>query len=317
MTGPTLSTLRAALLACGLALAGPALAADVPTGALPSPSLADYIADAEPPAFADPDAAVAAFRKALADDDLVAFAGLLGLDAAKVAEDPSSADSFAQIREGAANRLLVETEGEDRILKIGRVLWPFPFPLKKFEDGWAFDTYAGIDEVIDRRVGENELQTIDTLAFYVDAQRDYRAEDRDDDGVLEYAQKAVSSEGQTDGLYWPATEETGESPAGALDPGQLDKAAEGRGYYGYRYRILTGQGDNVAGGAHDYVVNGNMINGHAILAWPVEYGVTGIHTFMVNHAGVIYETDLGDDTAAKVEAITIFNPDDSWSVVEY
>lgn len=316
MTGPMLSTLRAALLACGLALAGPALAADVPTGALPSPSLADYIADAEPPAFADPDAAVAAFRKALADDDLVAFAGLLGLDAAKVAEDPSSADSFAQIREGAANRLLVETEGEDRILKIGRVLWPFPFPLKKFEDGWAFDTYAGIDEVIDRRVGENELQTIDTLAFYVDAQRDYRAEDRDDDGVLEYAQKAVSSEGQTDGLYWPATEETGESPAGALDPGQLDKAAEGRGYYGYRYRILTGQGDNVAGGAHDYVVNGNMINGHAILAWPVEYGVTGIHTFMVNHAGVIYETDLGDDTAAKVEAITIFNPDDSWSVVE-
>jgi hypothetical protein len=316
MTGPMLSALRAALLAGGLALAGPALAADVPTGALPSPSLADYIADAEPPAFADPDAAVAAFRKALADDDLVAFAGLLGLDAAKVAEDPSSADSFAQIREGAANRLLVETEGEDRILKIGRVLWPFPFPLKKFEDGWAFDTYAGIDEVIDRRVGENELQTIDTLAFYVDAQRDYRAEDRDDDGVLEYAQKAVSSEGQTDGLYWPATEETGESPAGALDPGQLDKAAEGRGYYGYRYRILTGQGDNVAGGAHDYVVNGNMINGHAILAWPVEYGVTGIHTFMVNHAGVIYETDLGDDTAAKVEAITIFNPDDSWSVVE-
>jgi hypothetical protein len=316
MTGTTLSTFRAALLACGMALAVPALAADVPTGALPSPSLADYIAATEPPAFADPDAAVAAFRKALADDDLVAFAGLLGLDAARVSEDPSSADSFAQIREGVENGLLVDTEGEDRVLKIGRVLWPFPFPLKKFEDGWAFDTYAGIDEVVDRRVGENELQTIATLAFYVDAQRDYRAEDRDDDGVLEYAQKAVSSEGQTDGLYWPATEETGESPAGALDPGQIDKAAEGRGYYGYRYRILTGQGDNVAGGAHDYVVNGNMINGHAIVAWPVEYGVTGIHTFMVNHAGVIYETDLGDDTAEKVEAITVFNPDDTWSVVE-
>jgi hypothetical protein len=315
MIEKTLPVLRAALVATALSFVAPAFAADAPTGSVLPPGPAEFIGDKEPPAFTDAEKAVDAFKKALTDDDLVGFLELLGLNVKKVTEDPASADTFQQIREGAARRVLVEGEGDSRILKIGRVLWPFPFPLKKFEDGWAFDTYEGIDEIVDRRVGENEMQTIDTLNFYVDAQRDYFGEDRDEDGVLEYAQKLISSEGLTDGIYWPETEETGESPAGALDPEQMDKAAAGRGYFGYKYRILTRQGDNIAGGAHDYVVNGNMINGHALVAWPAVYGLSGIHTFLVNHSGVIYEADLGEDTAEKVGAIDTFNPGDDWDVV--
>jgi hypothetical protein len=316
MSNKTSRLLRTGLLVAAMSLAAPAIAADQPTGAVLPPGPADYIGDQEPPAFADPDGAVEAFRKTLADDDLVGFARLLGLDPAKLTIDPAAGDTFQQIREGAARRVLVDTVGDTRILKIGRVLWPFPFPIAKFEDGWAFDTYAGIDEVVDRRVGENELETIATLDAYVEAQQEYFAEDRDADAVLEYAQKMVSSEGATDGLYWPETEEDGASPAGEMVvEAQLDKAAEGRGYFGYKYRILTGQGDNVAGGAYDYVVNGNMINGHAVVAWPAAYGLSGIHTFVVNHAGVIYQADLGDDTAAAVEAIDRFNPGDDWQLV--
>ena len=172
----------------------------------------------------------------------------------------------------------------------------------------------GIEEIVNRRIGENEIQAIDTAQAYVEAQRDYAAEDRDDDGVLEYAQKLMSSEGQTDGLYWPADEANGVSPAGDLADDQLDKARQGEGYYGYRFRILPGQGDNIAGGAYDYIINGNMIAGFALIAWPVIYAETGVKTFMVNQQGIVYEADLGEDTEAKVEAITLFNPDDSWEV---
>src|SRR5262249_14794327 len=125
----------------------------------------------------------------------------------------------------------------------------------------------------------------------------------------------LSSEGQTDGLYWPADEENGVSPAGDLaDQAALDKAKKGEGYFGYRFRILTGQVGNVAGGAYDYVINCNMIAGFALVGWPVKYGVTGVHTFMVSHQGIVYEADLGPETEKKAEAIKRFNPDNSWEV---
>ncbi len=170
----------------------------------------------------------------------------------------------------------------------------------KGDDGkWYFDTYAGLEEIVNRRVGENELEAISTARAYVDAQQDYAEADHDGDGVLEYAQKLISTEGETDGLYWPTDDVNGESPAGdGIDLAELDKSKAGEGYFGYKFRILTGQGDNIAGGAYDYVINGNMIAGFALIAWPAKYGETGVKTFAVNQHGVVYETDLGRSDGA-------------------
>jgi hypothetical protein len=186
------------------------------------------------------------------------------------------------------------------------------------EDGkWAFDTVAGIEEIVNRRVGENEIQAIETARLYVQAQQDYAAEDRDSDGVLEFAQKLVSTDGQTDGLYWPIEQGDGESPVGpSIDIGALDKAKAGDGYFGYKFRILKRQGANVAGGEYDYDINGNMIGGFALVAWPAKYAETGVSTFVINQAGIVYEKDFGADTSNIVSGIKTFNPNDSWSVVE-
>ena len=182
---------------------------------------------------------------------------------------------------------------------------------------WSFDTYAGLEEIINRRVGENELQAIATAKAYVDAQNDYAAADHDGDGVLEYAQKLISSDGATDGLYWSDDIGAGPSPAGeGIDLAELDKSKAGNGYFGYNYRILTGQGANIAGGAYDFVINGNMIAGFALVAWPAKYGETGVNTFVISHHGAVYETDLGDATDQIVKYIDSFNPDETWNVVD-
>jgi len=279
-------------------------------------SLSDYTAATEPPLFDDPSAAVEAFTTALSSNDFDGLAKLLGLDAAKLKTSEEALESFTRIREGAAEKVVVRDLGDRQMLDIGDELWPFPFPITKGDDGkWAFDTYAGIEEIVNRRVGENEIEAIATARAYVEAQRDYASEDRDGDGVLEYAQKLLSSEGQTDGLHWPADETNGVSPAGDFaDQATIDKAKQGEGYYGYRFRILTGQGDNIAGGAYDYIINGNMIAGFALVARPVKYAETGVRTFVVNHQGIVYEADLGADTEALADAMKLFNPDDSWEV---
>ena len=241
---------------------------------------------------------------------------VLGLDPAKLKADENTDDTLAAIKEGAAKQLVLDGEGDRRTVQIGEKLWPLPFPIVKGEDGkWAFDTYDGLEEIVNRRVGENELQAIETMRAYVDAQEDYASQDRDEDGVEEFAQKLVSSEGTTDGLYWPTDDVNGESPAGDLDQSELDDAAKGEGYFGYKYKILTGQGDQIAGGAYDYIINGNMIAGFGLIAWPAKYGETGVKTFAVNQHGVVYETDLGPSTETVVKYIDRFNPDDSWEVV--
>ena len=256
--------------------------------------VASYIG-AEPTLFDTADAGIQAFKDTMAKGDLAAVAKLLGLDAAKVEKTEGIGDTLQQIRDATAELVQVEDEGEQKILNLGRQLWPFPFPLVKGEDGkWAFDTVAGLEEIVNRRVGENELQAIETARLYVQAQQEYAAEDRDSDGVLEFAQKLVSTDGQTDGLYWPIEQGDGESPVGAsIDLGALEKAKAGDGYFGYKFRILKRQGDNVAGGAYDYVTNGNMIGGFALIAWPAKYAETGVSTFVVNQAGVVYEKDFG------------------------
>jgi hypothetical protein len=303
------STLLAAVLLLGASsLAAPILAAES------GPE--QYVGEA-PTAFTTPDEAVAAFKAALAADDFAGFAKLLGLDAAKLKGAEGIADRVAEIRAGAAKLVAVREDGEQRILNLGPEVWPFPFPIRKGADGkWAFDTTAGIEEIVNRRIGENELQAIATARAYVDAQRDYAADDHDGDGVQEYAQKMVSSEGLTDGLYWPIEQGDGDSPAGSFaDTAAIDKAKAGNGYFGYRFRILNGQGNNIAGGRYDYVINGNMIAGFALIAWPVNYAETGVNTFAVNQAGIVYEKDLGPDTEAIVKGTFRFNPNKTWNVV--
>jgi hypothetical protein len=291
--------------------------------ALPAPVRADntgiqQFIGAEPTAYSTPEEAAAAFKTALAAGDMAGLAKLLGLDEAKLKGFEGITEKVAELQAASAKLFAVEADGDRRIVNLGTDVWPFPFPIVKDKDGkWFFDTYAGLEEIVNRRVGDNELQAIATAEAYVDAQRDYAAEDRDGDGVLEYAQKLISSEGLTDGLYWPIEQGDGESPVGPfISQGTLDKVAAGEGYFGYNFRILQSQGENIAGGAYDYVINGNMIAGFALVAWPTKYAATGVNTIVVNHAGIVYQRDLGEDTAKLVEDIKTFNPDAEWTVVE-
>ena len=301
--------LGTALVLAPLAAATPALALNDELEAFVGP---------EPTLFDTPEAAIAAFKEVMAKGDAGAISALLGLDAARVEKSEGIADTIQQVQEATAEGISVEEEEDQRVLDLGKQLWPFPFPIVKGEDGkWAFDTVAGLEEILIRRIGENELHAIDTMRLYVLAQQDYATADHDEDGVLEFAQKLVSSEGLTDGLYWPAEQGDGESPVGpGIDLAALDKAKAGDGYFGYKFRILKRQGDNVAGGAHDYVVNGNMISGFALIAWPAKYGETGVSTFVVNQAGAVYERDFGADTDAIVSKVMTFNPGDKWELVE-
>jgi hypothetical protein len=307
---PSIVLVVASLLAAGPITSGAAIAQQ-------ASGLAQCVAPEAPPAFDQPAEAVDSFKTALQGNDFDGLAKLLGLDPAKLKTSEGAEDTFAKMREGAAKQLAVEDNGNQRILELGDEQWPVPFPLARQEDGkWAFDTNAGIQEILARRIGENETEAISTAQAYVDAQNDYASADHDGDGVLEYAQKLISTPGNTDGLYWPAEQGDGESPAGAIpDSAQLEKAKAGGGYFGYRFRILPGQGANVAGGQYDYVINGNMIAGYGLIATPVTYGETGINTFVVSKDGIIYKADLGPDTTAKAAAIRRFNPGDDWEIV--
>lgn len=282
----------------------------------PVPDIESLAAASEPPSFDTPEAAAEAFKGSLDAPDSGALAQLLGLDPDKLKADENAEETYAAIKEGAAEQLVLEGDGDRRTILIGEKLWPLPFPIVEGDDDkWAFDTFAGLEEIVNRRIGENELETIATMHAYVDAQEEYASEDRDGDGVEEFAQKLISTPGSTDGIYWPTDEVNGESPAGDLSQSELADAERGEGYFGYKYKILTGQGDNIAGGAYDYIINGNMIAGHALLAWPAVYGETGVKTFAVNQRGIVYEIDLGPATADIVKYIDRFNPDESWTVV--
>lgn len=308
-----LSSFAAAVLASGSATVA---SAQDPAAHTP---LSDYAAASDPPAFDTPEQAIDAFKAAVGSGDFDKLANLVGLDAAKAKTSDGVMDAYADIQAGVKKKVAVQDVENRKVLEIGEVLWPFPFPIAKGDDGkWAFDTYTGLEEIANRLVGRNELDTIATVRAYVEAQEEYAQEDHDGDGVLEYAQKLISSEGKTDGLYWPAGEGQPQSPAGEAlaDGAVLARAPAGKGYFGYRYRVLTSQGDNIAGGKFDYIINGNMIAGFALVAWPVKYGATGVHTFVVNRNGTVYQADLGDKTESVAEGIRQFNPNDNWQVVE-
>ncbi len=216
----------------------------------------------------------------------------------------------------------ITTDGDSKAtLVIGDNDYPFPIPLARNKNGtWSFDTEAGRREILYRRIGHNELDTIQTCLAYVDAQNDYADKDRTGAGTGLYAERFISKPGRKDGLYWPTAQGEEESPLGELFAAatrQGYRAGEGRSpYHGYYYKILTRQGPAASGGAIDYVVNGKMIGGFALIAYPAEYRNSGVMTFLVNHAGTVFQKDLGPDTAKLAEAVTSFNPDPTWTKVE-
>ena len=240
----------------------------------------------------------------------------------KIARD----ESLVRLYEAAQEKKTLIEEGEKkRILILGNKAWPFPIPLAKVDGGWQFDTDEGADEVINRRIGGNELGAMDICEAYVDAQEDYASSDRDGDEVLEYAQRLGSTEDKKDGLYWYVDPDGDEelSPFGPLladAAAYLEKAKKSDKavlpYHGYYYKILTGQGAYPPGGEYGYIINGNMIAGFALVACPADYDSSGIMTFLVSHQGKLYEKDLGKETHAIVKSMSQYNPDTTWALAE-
>ncbi len=305
------STLKTLLASAFLSIAAssPLLAAE--------PSLERFVG-AESETFKEPGEALEALKKDLGAKDVDALAKVLGLnaEAAKKSEDFDERLSDLQKASGERAELRDREDGSKEVI-LGSLAWPFPFPLVKDDAGWQFDTQKGLEEILARRIGENENEAIRTCRNYILAQTAYAQDDHDGDGVLEFAQKTVSDEGKQDGLYWKSAGGE-ESPAGSFgDDAKIEaSAASDRGYFGYRYRILRAQGSNIAGGKYGFVINGNMIAGHALIAWPAIYGETGIKTFVVSHHGTIYEKDLGPATDKVVKEIRSFNPDQTWDPVD-
>jgi hypothetical protein len=272
--------------------------------------------------FQSPQAAVDALVAAVKDGSTEKIVAVLGPDGERLASSGDDvADAAARQRFLTAYEEVHEAKESDgrAVLIIGRDEYPFPIPIVAAAGAWRFDTAAGEEEILDRRIGQNELSAIQVLKAYVDAQHEYAEADRDGKGV-QYAQRLLSSEGKQDGLYWPTAENAPESPFGPLI---AEARAEGyrktsdspQPYHGYLFRILNAQGKNAAGGERDYVVNGRMLGGYGLIAVPAEYGNAGVKTFMVNQDGVVFEKDLGEETADEAGAIAKFDPDASWAKV--
>ncbi|MBI5260665.1 MAG: DUF2950 domain-containing protein [Bradyrhizobium sp.] len=273
-------------------------------------------------AFQSPDAAAGALVAAVksgARQDVVKVLGKTGEDIIGSGDEVADAAGRERFVKLYDDKHSISQEGEGKAtLILGAEDFPFPIPLTKKSAGWEFDAAAGRIEILQRRIGRNELDAIQTCLAYVDAQNEYADKDRTGAGPGVYAGRIVSSPGKKDGLYWPSG--TDDSPLGEL---AAQASAEGyragsepRPYHGYYYRILTRQGPNAPGGELDYVVRGKMIGGFALVAYPAEYGNSGVMTFVVNHAGAVYQKDLGPRTAELARRMTAFDPDRTWSKVD-
>jgi len=296
--------LRLAACAAALCIAAPAVAADTAQKS-----------------FNSPEAATAALVKAVQANDQAGLRRILGPHSGKLinsgdpAADQEDRSKFLRVYDEAHK--LVQ-EGDNKVvLVIGKDEWPMPIPLVKSGDRWRFDAQQGREEILSRRIGRNELAAIQVCLAIVDAEREYAAHDWDGDGVLRYAPKFISAPGQRDGLYWDTGPGEPLSPIGPL----VAAAAQDENqrlnrptapYHGYYYKILTAQGDEAQGGAYNYVLNGKMIGGFAVIAYPARYGASGVMSFIVNHDGAVFQKNLGKDTAAVVSGMAAFDPDPSW-----
>jgi len=274
--------------------------------------------------FETPEAAVQSLVDAVRKGDTQAMAEILGPSSGplvtsgdKVA-DQRGRDAF--VREYDATHKL-EAGGGKIVLYVGADNYPFPIPVVPDGASWRFDTPAGREEILNRRIGRNELNTIQVCLAYVDAQREYYAQERTQGAAREYAQRLASTPGKRDGLYWEAKAGEKPSPLGPLaararTEGYSRQTQQGpTPYHGYFYRILTAQGPEAPGGATEYVAGGHMIGGFGLVAFPAQYGVSGVMTFIVNHDGVVYQKDLGPQTSTLARQMKAFDPDKSWQKV--
>lgn len=274
--------------------------------------------------FQAPEDAGKALAAAAKSGDIRAIMRVLGPDGATVAtsgDAVSDSNARTQFVLAYEKKHQVTMDGQDKaMLLIGDGDWPFPIPLIRRNESWRFDAAAGKEEILQRRIGRNELSAIQASLAYVDAQQDYAEKDRTGAGVGVYAQRFASRPGKKDGLYWLAASAGGEeSPIGELvarATAEGYRVGKGRSpFHGYYYKILTRQGPNAPGGAMDYIVRGNMMGGFALVAYPAEYDNSGVMTFIVNQKGIIYEKDLGPNTAGLASNMTAYDPDSSWRKV--
>jgi hypothetical protein len=278
--------------------------------------------------FDSPEAAVAALTNAAKDKDTNAVHALFGpegheLISPDVVQASAGFNHFVT-RLSEKTELVKESDSKEH-LEIGNDLWPFPIPLVKEDGKWYFDVAAGSEEILNRRIGRDELGAIAVCHAYVDAQREYAGRDRMGDGVLQYAQYLMSTEGKRDGLYWHADPGDETSPLGPLVAEARQQGYHRRTglltenqspYHGYYFQIITRQGRHAPGGKYNYIINGRMIGGFALVAWPAEYGNTGITTFIVNQQGKVYQKDLGPKTDKLAPKINTYDPDKSWMPAE-
>jgi hypothetical protein len=269
--------------------------------------------------FKSPDEAVETLVAALRAKDEKAVIAIFGANSTDVISsgDPVDDENVRKAFLLAFDaRHTLNADGDKATLLIGDD-YPFSIPVAKKGDAWSFDLAAGREELLARRIGRNELAAIQVCLAYVDAQNEFAAMTKVG-GLSVYAQRLISTPGTRNGLYWPSTAGEPESPMGAavaVASVRGYRVGSGEPYHGYRYKVLTRQGAKSPGGEHDYVVNGKMIGGFALVAWPANYGNSGIATFMVNHAGDVFEKDLGDATSKVASHISAFNPDESWKKV--
>ncbi len=271
--------------------------------------------------FSSPEAAADAVVAAAKSNDEAAIMQIFGpksRDVLGTVDKARDAELRAQFTL-AANEYRRFDKNDDGSLTmiVGSQWWPLPIPLVKSGAGWRFDIEAGRNELVNRRIGANELEAISMLYGFVDAQRDYAAESRDGSGVRAFARKLISARGRKDGLFWPANAAQAERPSSfAAQIGEPGSGDAPMLRDGYRFRVLTAQGASAPGGAYSYLINGRMLAGFALLAYPAEYGKTGVMTFIVNHYGDIYEKDLGPRTGATATRIASYAPDATWTLID-
>lgn len=264
--------------------------------------------------FATPEAASQAFVDAIAHSDASALRTVLGPEWRRLVPEGSLVDQediYDFLGAWATRHSTVHESPQRAVLAAGPGDWTLPIPIVKRGAGWQFDPRSGIDLMRTRRIGRNELAAMQAALAYFDAQKEYALQDRDNNPVRAYAQKLVSSPGKHDGLYWPDAPGQPQSPLGPLYVG----GKAGEGYHGYHFKLLTAQGDHAPGGAYDYIVGGRMRSGFALIAWPTDWGQTGVMSFMVSHDGQLYEKNLGPGTEALARGVTRFDPDPSWRPV--
>jgi hypothetical protein len=279
-------------------------------------SLVTLAAVAANRSFESPEAAMDAFGVGVVDSQEAVLRGLLGDDFRALIPPVGAEDRRRFLEAWAQSHKIERVDDTHAQIAVGKQGWTLPIPLVKDAAGWHFDTQAGAEEMRIRRIGRNELASVQTLLAVFDAQREYASEYRDGSKLLTYASKMTSTPGRHDGLYWPTAAGEQPSPIGPALASAAKRSTSAQGYHGYHYRLLTSQGPNAPGGAYDYLVRGKLLGGFAVIAWPARYWDSGVMTFIVSHDGEVYERDLGPDTTARAAAIKSFDPGTGWTKVK-